>query len=124
MNDLFTEASDKCKIIIEKEESVSFFYSGFKITKFEDNEIILHNTRICDLYTEVHGDLLDRFIVNGFEKTCDELQIDRDNRRIDIADYYIMRAILNGDEPKKIRIQEERLVLLLKIEKLKQKTYD
>ena len=75
------------------------------------------------MYTEVKGELLNRFIANGFERTCDELQVMRDTRRMKIADYYIMKAILNEDDDKKDRLRGERIELLLKIKQLNNKTY-
>lgn len=125
MNNLFKEASNFVDVFIENENEISFFYRGYKITKFKQtDEVSIFDTRVCDLYIEVHGKLLYRFINNGFERTCDELQVYRDTRRMNISNYYIMKAIVNNDYDKKEKLQEDRLNLMLKIKNINNKTYE
>ena len=125
MNELWLEASNIIDVEIETDSDIGYLYLGYKITKNKETQTVtLYDIRVSDLYNEVQGELLDRFIANGFERTCDELQIERDSRRMKIADYYIMKAIVSGDEEKKNKLSEDRLKLLLKITKLKEKSYE
>lgn len=122
---LWKEASNNIDVEIETETEISYLYSGYKITKFKENEkILIYDIRISDFYNEVQGELLQNFIEKGFERCCDELQILKDERRIKIADWYIMKAIWNKDEDKIEKLREDRFNLLKKIENLKQKTYE
>lgn len=125
MNELWIEASNKIDVEIETDNEISYLYLGFKITKTKENEIItLYNIRISDFYNEVQGSLLKRFLQNGFEKTCDELQIERDNRRVVLVEWHISKSIVNQEDKKTKKLQKLRFDLLSKINKLKEKTYE
>lgn len=125
MEKIWKEASSNIEVEIETYDEISYLYLGYKITKNkETDEITIYNIRISDFYNEINENLKKRFLRNGFEKTCDELQIERDERRVKIADHFIMKAILNDEGRKKKRLQKERFNLLTKINKLKEKSYE
>lgn len=121
---LFSEASLKCTAKIDNKIETSHLYRGYKITKNkDDNEIEIYDIYKSPFYNTVRGELLQNFIDDGFIKTCDKQQTIRDERRIKILDYYIMRSIIDANEDKTKELQSNRLDLLVKINNLKERVY-
>lgn len=98
---------------------LSVLRRGYKIQWTAQTKMYeLFNTQCTDYYKYVKDTIIDRFLKDGFVRTCDELQIARDRKRIEYLNKKIGKANSERNDSLMIHWRQRRIDLIENINKI------